>query len=354
MKDKYTRLLMPIAIAILVAIVSWLLFNKQNADEANNLNMLSDESGWLDSIKKETMSRTVQAKLLIQNHFPKHDLIVLSSRPAPGGVLILTTSINSKKRTFIVLPDNRNFIEGVLNSPYLYTSEITPSHTSLTQEQATKNTQQINKYEDLKDEFKSVASLPSKSNLTVKTKHLSNTKIKEAFIMPERTTGIPQATKRDLLEQTKLLDAVVFGNETAPSVYVFFDFQCPACLVAHKTLNKLFLNGSIKIHYIPVAALGNESVIKSAYTLISPDNDKRKIVFNHLRKQIPLKKLITTIAPESQLKIGLAATLKNKKTFMSLPSPATPTLLYEHNGISYISTVSSIADIKKVVQLLNN
>lgn len=354
MKTKYTQLLMPITILILVATISWLLFNKQNPISTTNFTEITDESSWLDSIKKETMSRTVQAKLMIQTHFPRHDLIVLNSRPAPGGVLIMTTSINSKERTFIILPDNKNFIEGVLNSPYLDASEITPSHTILTKDQAAKNTQRLNKYKDLKEKFKNDDSLPNEVKETVKTNHLTKTKIKNAFVMPERTTGIPQATKRDILEQTKLLDAVVFGNKAAPSVYVFFDFQCPACLIAHKTLNNLSLNGLLQIHYIPVATQGNESVIKSAYTLISPDNEKRKIVFNHMRKQIPLKQLITTVAPESQLKIGLAATLKNKKSFLSLPSPATPTLIYEHNGISYISTVSSIADIKKLAQLLNN
>lgn len=354
MKFKFTRFLMPIAIAILIAIISWLLNNKQNTNELADLNNLADESGWLNSIKKETLSRTVQAKLLIQSHFPRHDLIILSSRPAPGGVLIMTTSIDSKERTFIVLPDNKNFVEGVLNSPYLDTSAITQAHTKLTKEQAAKNREQLNEFNNKKAEFKSAAPQPSKVNVTKKTEHLSKDKIKEAFVMPERTTSTPQATKRDLLEQTKLLEAVVFGKEAAPSVYVFFDFQCSACLLAHKTLKKLSLNGSLKVHYIPVGAQGNESVIKSAYTLIPSDNDKRKVIFNHMRKQIPLKQLIPTNAPESQLKTGLIAALKNKKTFISLPTPATPTLLYEHNGISYISTVSSVADIKKVAQLLNN
>jgi hypothetical protein len=339
---------------MLLTAVPWFICIKESSDDLPNISIVANDVDWLESIKKETVNRTVQAKLLIQPHFPKHDLIILNSRPAPGGSLIVTTSINSKERTFIVLADNKNFVEGVLNSPYLNSNTVTPQHTQLTQERANSNSAKTAKFEALKADFKKDGQKSTNMKNTAQTTHMNKSQVQEAFVMPEVSTSTPQATKRDILEEAKLLDAVTFGNKNAPSVYVFFDLQCPACLLAHKTLEKLTLEGLLKVHYIPVGIQNKESIVRTAYSLIPTDNSKRQVVFNHMKKQIPIEQLLTSKANESELKIGLIGALKNKKVFVKLPNPATPTFLYEHNGISYISIVTSTGDIKNIVRLLNN
>jgi hypothetical protein len=352
MKTAYSGYLYSSVLAILVLAIAWLLYERSNGFKIVNDNI--ETIDWLESIKKETVNRTVQAKLLIQPHFPKHDLIILSSTPRPSGALEIIASIAKTERTFIVLADNKSFVEGVLNSPYLDSSTITSEHTMLTRERANTNSQNKAEYENLKTQFKKTSHQSGLLKLDDKSSHLSERQITEAFVMPEVTTNVTQATKRDLVEQTKQLEGVVFGNKNAPSVYVYFDFQCSACLVSHKILDRLTTQGLIKVHYIPVGIQGNEGTIKSAYTLISPDNEKRKIVFNHMKKQLPIEKLLTSKATEKQLKQGLVEVLKNKKVFISLPKPSTPTFLYEHDGIAYVSIVTTGADIKNIVSLLKN
>ena len=355
MNSKYLISGMSLTIFMLILLLFKLIETIASPTNLESLAQTTQSDDWLSSIKKETLSRTVQAKLLIQPHFPKHDLIILESHPAPGGALVVTTTIAGKERTFIVLADNKNFIEGVLNSPYLDAAQTNSKHTLLTQQQGKLNSRKDNEYKKLKSDFKIDPLKEYKvTNSKIKTTHPTEAQVRESFVMPERSTNISQATKRDLLEQAKIVRSVVFGKDTAPSIYVFFDFQCSACLQAHKTLQNLTLNGVVKVHYIPVGGEDAESVVKSAYTLISSDNEKRKVVFNHMRKQIPLKKLITTKAPEAEFKQGLDEAMKNKKLYVSLPNPATPTLLYEHAGISYISTVRSASDIKKIARLMNN
>lgn len=354
MKSITTQRKALLVIFILLSVVACFFYMKQNSDDLSNVSMVANEVDWLDTIKKETVNRTVQAKLLIQPHFPKHDLIILNSRPAPGGALIVTTSINSKERTFVVLADNRNFVEGVLNSPYLDSNTVTPLHTQLTQEQANSNSAKAAQFETLKADFKNDERKSINMKNTEQTTHMNKSQVQEAFVMPEVSTSTAQATKRDLLEETKLLEAVTFGKKNAPSVYVFFDFQCSACLMAHKTLDRFTQDGLLKVHYIPVGIQNKESIVRTAYSLIPTENSKRQVVFNHMRKQMPIEKLLTSKANPSELNIGLLGALKNKEVFVKLPKPATPTFLYEHNGISYISIVTSTGDIKNIVRLLNN
>jgi hypothetical protein len=326
----------------------------QNGEELAVAKSVTNSNDWLEAIRMETVNRTVQAKQLIQPHFPEHDVNILSSHPAPGGALVVTASIDNNERTFVVLADNKNFVEGVLNSPYLNSQTVSSKHTKLTQMQAKVNSETSTSFEALKADFKAEPAMHSKTLSQPKTNHLNAQQINEAFVMPEVSTSVPQATKRDLLEETMLLDSIVFGQENAPSIYVYFDFNCPACLQSHKPLEKLIKEGLIKVHYIPVGVQNKESIVKTAYSLIPEENSKRQIVFNHMMQQKPIEELLPNKANEIELKVGLIRTFENKKTFTKLPNPATPTFLYRHNDISYISVVNSTADIKKIVRLLNN
>ena len=345
------RYLTYILILTLTLLAGWLIYEKETNAELVDLQAATSNDDWLASIKKETINRTVQAKRLIQSHFPKYDVIILSAKPAPGGALILTTSINGEERSFVVLADNKNFIEGALNSPYFNNDMVTKNHTVLTQKQAQQNSTEAAEYSEMKAKLLSQSPQPVKK---VVTSHMSESEVKRAFVMPEVTTGTTQATKRDLLEKTKELEAVTFGKEGAPSIYVYFDFECPSCLLAHKSLKRLTDEGLLKVHYVPVGLQSKESIVRTAYTLIPTENKKRQVVFDHMRKPVSLKKLLTTKANESELKEGLKSALENKAAFLELPNPATPTFVYEHNGISYISIVQSTADIKNIVRLLNN
>lgn len=353
MEVKKPKSWFPILIAVILTVIAGSLVVKHFILNEAATQTIPTKMDWLDSIKKETINRTVQAKQLIQPHFPEHDIIIINAHPAPGGALIVNATIDGKERSFVVLADNKNFIEGVLNSPYLDNSSVRPSHTKLTRQQAALNSSETAKFRALKNDFASQNSIETIQENKPQT-HMKKTQIQEAFVMPEVSTSTQQATKRDLLEKTKLLSSVVFGNKDAPNVYVYFDFNCSACLQAHKTLDRLTKEGLIKVSYIPVGIIDNESIVKTAYTLIPTENTKRQVVFNHMKQQKSIELLLPNKANESELKSGLVRTLENKNVFVELPNPATPTFLYEHNGVSYISIVKSTGDIKKIVRLLNN
>lgn len=340
-----------ILILSLMLLVGWLIYEKKSATELAEIKEATNNTDWLASIKKETVNRTVQAKHLIQSHFPKHDVIVLNAKPAPGGALVLTTSIDGKERNFVLLADNKNFIEGALNSPYLDSDMVMGKQTELTRKQAKQNSVEATKYNQLKSNY---MLKNSQKSISQNTSHMTEADVKSAFVMPEVSTNTTQATKRDLLEKTKKLQSVVFGKEDAPSIYVYFDFECPSCLLAHKTLKRLTDEGLLKVHYVPVGLQSKESIVRTAYSLIPDENEKRRVIFDHMKKTISLEKLLPTKANETELKKGLMLALENKAAFLELPNPATPTFIYEHNGISYISIVQSSADIKNIVRLLNN
>jgi hypothetical protein len=354
MKATPTQFVIPSIIILLLCVIAWLTYTKQEAIDLIKGHSVTEGVDWLDSIRKETINRTVQAKLLIQPHFPDQDVLIVKSHPAPGGALIINANIGKQSRSFVVLADNKTFIEGALNSPYLDSHAVTITHTELTKKQAAQNTKDINKFKTEKEAFIANNKYSQETPTPTKSQHLNEKQIQQAFVMPEVSTSTPQATKRDLLEKAKNLESIIFGNENSPNIYVYFDFNCPACLKTHKVLKKLINEGLIRVHYIPVGSINQESIVKTAYALISDENSKRQIVFNHMKQQKTINELLPQKAKEADLRIGLERTRANKQEFIELPNPATPTFLYEHNGISYISIVKSSADIKKIVRLLNN
>lgn len=91
------------------------------------------------------------------------------------------------------------------------------------------------------------------------------------------TASLPR--NNDVVDKKLILKELADSNwiqqgDSKRIIYMFTDFQCPACKQAHQALSELG-ESNISIRYVPVGALGMKSTILAALSLVPSTNKER-------------------------------------------------------------------------------
>lgn len=86
-------------------------------------------------------------------------------------------------------------------------------------------------------------------------------------------TQIPKRDYSNVLDMVQKSDSYITeGQESAPAeIYVFLDPECPHCHTFWESTRKFVDNGSLKVHWLPVAFLTQDSLGKVAAFVQSED-----------------------------------------------------------------------------------
>lgn len=132
-------------------------------------------------------------------------------------------------------------------------------------------------------------------------------------------------------------------------LYVFYDLRCPACSEVHSYLQQPIADGDIQVRYVPVGALGPESLLLATLAIAGENNDARLQRLARLMQPIDLNATPYRETPEAVLQQARLHALKNFGILVKTKRPATPTFAYMTSGGPRISVVSSKSDLMKLI-----
>lgn len=318
-------------------------------DDLNDPVELSFNKGELEHQHNDIAKASMAAQAMLLNTFktvPKF----ISVDTGPSQTWVFHVQIDGKDRTFFLLPDGQNLIEGNL----LTSSKNIPPPEIHLQHQATATALDSR---ELKNEFlakvgKSVDK--SENDVTDKpVKQPTNTEQHLPFKLPERNTILTSKDKALFFDRTEELEFIEVGNNDAPMVYVYFDFNCPGCRIAKKALNEFTESNQLRVRYIPVGVIQQESAIKAAYSIIPKSNNDRTILLDYFSQNKSADELIQKKAPKDRVLKALASISESNKTFMFTPKKLTPVFTFKLNGEVVIANLTSKNSIKDMVERLN-
>lgn len=318
-------------------------------DDLNNPVELSFNKGELAPHHNDIAKASMDAHAMLLNTFktvPKF----ISVDTGPSQTWVFHVQIDGKDRTFFLLPDGQNLIEGNLltSSKNILPPEIHPQH------QATATALDSR---ELKNEFLAkVGKSMDKSENDVTNepvKQPKNTEQQLPFKLPERNTILTSKDKALFFDRTEELEFIEVGNNDAPMVYVYFDFNCPGCRIAKKALNEFTESNQLRVRYIPVGVIQQESAIKAAYSIIPKSNNDRTILLDYFSQNKSADELIQKKAPKDRVLKALASISESNKTFMFTPKKLTPVFTFKLNGEVVIANLTSKNSIKDMVERLN-
>ena len=294
---------------------------------------------------------TVSAQTILANAFQSAPTIIRIDK-GPSNTWIFHTKIDGKTRKFYLLPDGQNLIEGTVisNSIKSFSNSIaernneestkrtTLDSTALKGEFLAKVKQEINNDNTAKPETHDVQPKTSKQELP--------------FKLPERNTILSSKDKALFFNRTEELEYIEVGSPDAPMVYVYFDFNCPGCRKAKEVLNKFTDTAQLRVRYIPVGVIQQESAIKAAYSIIPESNDDRLVLLDYFSQNKSAEELIQKKAPKDTVLKALGFISESNKTFMFTPKKLTPTFTFKLNNEVVIANLTSENSIKNMIERL--
>lgn len=310
---------------------------------------------WEDAIKLELNTKLKQANILLARYFNANEIIVTSYKDGPAGTLIFTAKIDGNIKQFYMLTDNEHLIEGTIFSPYLTSNNLVSKHNKESSRIAAYNQNAIEQKSALKSEFmaKVENNNSDDSNAHVTNANNNSTDFPSAFKLPELNSVISSEDKEKFFEITQNLQNISLGDENAPVIYVYFDFDCPACRLTKTVLKKYTDTGQLLVKYIPVGLISPDSPIKAAYTLIPEKNNDRVLLMDYFVKKGTAEELITKKAPKSDVLRGIGYVRDANKAFMFTPKKLTPTFIFKLNNEVVIANLTSEKSIQDLVDRLN-
>lgn len=343
LKRKYPIL----ALAIVIAIWFGMRFELY---QNTNIKFSKESMVWSDVNKITTQKKVEMILRLLKTNF-EGDVIIVKYDDGPSGSLIAIADIDGQLRQFILLADKETFVEGVVYSPFMSNKQISSQHSRKSVAIAETNQLTIDHRESIKSGFvqRQASSIDDKPIIPGIPKILP----KQLLKLPEVNSIRTAKSKMELFEATKKLEFVEFGNDSAPVIYVYFDYNCGGCRQVKKILKKHIDNGDVNVRYIPVATQNEDSYIKAAYSLIPDLNEDRKTVFEYFAKKGTAAQLISKKAPRLEFNKAIKYVKKSNETFILLPNKVTPTFVFEHKGETFTASTTSSSKIIDLIKLVN-
>lgn len=352
-------------------------------------------SGMYEKIKEIEESK---ARILLQKYFGSEYAVINVIEGPAGTYIIESKNIDDSKKTFVALPDGAHLVEGTLYSPLMTQEEITNRHSksakinaeTLTKKQAAtallkkrlreqmENPEVKGNEEALQKilmdaisqnvEEQTMIDLEGRSKLMdnkrkqkqanedinepelllAQAKEIQEREQKKSFSSPESSPLPPKLPKFNTVANNDSLYADITESnwiadgEHENVMYVFYDFQCPACRAAHHVLDKFVLENKVEVRYIPVGALGQTSQRLAMRSLLYKDKENQLKAFKALAgtgqsMEFPKDKDKIDAANKEAF-YNMSLLLKNKVA-------ATPTFAYMSKAGPQIKTVSSAEEL---------
>lgn len=279
---------------------------------------------------------------IFNTRFPKATIENISTGPA--NTWVINAKVGSDAKQFYLLSDRSHVVEGKMTSLFdqNYAVEINPA--PAIDEQARLRNEFLAKLQNKRDAVDVGADAEVKDTKTVKPNNNTH-----PFKLPELNSVLTTDDKNKFYNLTKELEYIEVGNESAPLIHVYFDFNCPGCRQAKKVLKKFTDKGELRVRYIPVGVITEESSIKAAYTLIPSKNEDRNVLLEYFVQPGTAGELIKSKAPKSEVLRALGYVNNANKVFMFTPKKLTPTFTFELNGEVVIANLTSEKGIQNLV-----
>lgn len=161
-----------------------------------------------------------------------------------------------------------------------------------------------------------------------------------------RRTEVPDLT---LLYKDLELSRYVSEREGTRVLYVFHDYRCPACKDAEAYLRSLSSDKNIEVRYVPVGALGPDSLALGAYVVDSGSMDERIHRSRRVRDE-PLR--VLDDINSKVVSLGKPTVLDVIKSFQLLKISdrgGTPTFVYLTKDGVRASTVGSTKKLGLII-----
>lgn len=151
-----------------------------------------------------------------------------------------------------------------------------------------------------------------------------------------------------LFSEIEKSDWISEGNSNSV-LYIFYDLRCPACAEVHRYLKDPIENNRVQVRYIPVGALGPESLYQASLAMAGEDNASRLHRLNTLMKPVPSDATPFKGTPENLLKQSQLKALKNFNLLVKSKRPATPTFAYMTSAGPVISVITNKQDLMQLI-----
>ncbi|MEJ6534052.1 MULTISPECIES: hypothetical protein [Pseudoalteromonas] len=318
-------------------------------DDLKHPSEFGSNNGEVSHQQNDIAKASMAAQTLLLNTFKTVPEFV-SVNIGPSQTWLFHVKIDGKDRTFFLLPDGKNLIEGNLLTNSVG-EQILKEHPK-PQVASTELTSNELKKEFLTKVGKSVDN-SDKENTDEIVEQPKNTEQQLPFKLPERNTILTSKDKGLFFDRTEELEFIEVGDKNAPLVYVYFDFNCSGCRIAKKALNEFTDTNQLRVRYIPVGVIQQESAIKAAYSIIPKSNDDRTILLEYFSQNKTADELIQKKAPKERVLKALASISESNKTFMFTPKKLTPVFTFKLNGEVVIANLTSKNSIRDMVERLN-
>ena len=339
-----------------------------------NKDLIEIENTTAKSINGAILKQESQRALSLITLYFGGELTVQDLVRGPAGTIQILTKDNSTSalKTLYMLPDQQHLIEGVLYSPHMTSKEITELHSQVTYSRATMNenlkaekdemrqkistaiSQKDNDDEDIKKLTEEAIMQRVQNSSAAKRKHNENIvdSMLPDYSLPE-TASLPRnntvVDKQSLYKKIQTSNWISSGDNSK-ILYVFYDFRCPACADVHTHLDEYVKNDAVQVRYIPVGALGPESLVRASLSLIPKNNETRLKLMSELAKPEPIETLLTVAPSQEELQEGHRATMQNFKLLMDTQRIATPTFAYQTSEGPQIAILTSKQQLDEVIQ----
>ncbi len=260
----------------------------------------------------------------------------------PANTWVINAKVGNVTKQFYLLSDRSHVVEGRMTSLFDQNSTVEIAPAPAIDEQARLRNEFLAKLQNKRDAVDVDADV--KDTQTVKPNNNTH-----PFKLPELNSVLTTDDKNKFYNLTKELEYIEVGNESAPLIHVYFDFNCPGCRQAKKVLKKFTDKGELRVRYIPVGVITEESSIKAAYTLIPSKNEDRNVLLEYFVQPGTAGELIKSKAPKSEVLRALGYVNNANKVFMFTPKKLTPTFTFELNGEVVIANLTSEKSIQNLV-----
>lgn len=327
----------------------------------------------MKKVDKSIMQVETNKALQLLRQYFGGELKAASVTRGPAGTLRINAEnvTTGTKRSLYMLPDQQHLIDGVLYSPHMTKEQVTLQHGPVMQSRAVMNGQLAQSKEKMREKISKALSQTRNRN---EIQHVTETAVKQRITestkanrnhidrLVETPTSVTPSTAslpryNTVVDTEALFSRIENANWISSGtnkkiLYVFFDFRCSACIEVHKYLEEHIKNNEAQIRYLPVGALGQESLNRASLSLIPKSNDARLRLMDLLAQPQPIDALLSVKPSLIESQRGTLAALSNFKLLLETKLIATPTFAYRTADGPQIRVLTSRDQISHVINII--
>jgi len=345
-------------LVLILPLVSCNYAEKSNSSEEN------------DIVLSTNMSITQQDVVLAKRTFAK--LVGATVRIndisyGPSGTIRINTQ---DEREFYLLPDRVSLIEGSLFQSDLLSqtagTSINPPDKTLRrglESSSTEYKESIrsalvgkNDSQNLEALIVSAGKKKLSSDAKVRRDYSERMSNQTKNQRPLEVASLPRNNtvfdKSEFLSDTEKLDWISEG-ESKRILYVYYDYNCPACQKAHQALEPFIASNLVTVRWVPVGTQSEDSTHRAILSLVPTDNISRLKLMKKLATRKPLKELISIAPPQEEARKAAYKAQANLKQFVRHPHPGTPMFAFQSHDGAQVRFATSKKIIGEIIESID-